>query len=106
MDKEFSGFRRVVRINIKADVLLLIPGVLVNPDASQDFRLPSDGSEPVDDVLSSFPKVSLLNRAAVVIPGGQDYLVTSERHRPGSLCGGGCRAAAGNPTNQGRALAQ
>src|SRR6266446_4340145 len=63
---------------------LLVMHLLVGPLAMNRLRKKCKSSESCSDFAPSYEELFRLDRPAVVIPGGQGYLVASERHNPGS----------------------
>ncbi|MBM3836309.1 MAG: hypothetical protein FJ403_24245 [Verrucomicrobia bacterium] len=81
---EKSGaFFRIFDINEELYVFFLVSLPLVKSDASEDLRLPGDTPEPGYDLFRCLPELRLLDGSAVIVPGGQDDFVASERHRRG-----------------------
>ena len=82
-NKECRILGRVVDIDEDTNAVVFIALPFVCPDAVKGLRCVSRRSKAVHKLLSSKGKFEVFDGRSVIVPGWQDYLVASERHRPG-----------------------
>jgi len=83
--EETFVFRRVFHVNKQADIFIRICLFLMNPNSAKGFRKETDGSKLPRQLAVGQQKFFRFDLGAIVIPRGQEYLVTSERHRRGLI---------------------
>jgi hypothetical protein len=83
-EEEFGVFRRILYIYDQTHVTFLKALALMEPNTPQIFWMESDAAKPSANLLKNYINLPGFDLQPIIVPGGQDYFVASERHRPDS----------------------